>query len=79
MNRQMMILTLTIRVMSLPDLLDKLINTLTMQPEQPETEKKIWVEPELTLMSAKKIRSGSNADAIHEQSVIDDIYTGPLS
>ena len=50
-----------------------------MIPEQSETEKKIWVEPELTFMSAKKIRSGESADAVHEQSVNDDIYTGPLS
>lgn len=45
-----------------------------MISEQPETEKKIWVEPELTLMSAKKIRSGLIADATHEQAN-DDINT----
>ena len=43
-----------------------------MIPEQPETEKKIWVEPELTLMSAKKIRSAINANAPHEQAGDDD-------
>ena len=38
-----------------------------MIPEQPETEKKIWVEPELTFMSAKKIRSANDVNAPHEQ------------
>ena len=52
-----------------------------MIPEQPETEKKIWVEPELTLMSAKKIRSGVNAYAPNEQAGDDNVtnYTGNVA
>lgn len=52
-----------------------------MIPEQPETEKKIWVEPELTLMSAKKIRSGVDANAPHEVANDDDAgnYTGNVA
>ncbi|MGF7078959.1 hypothetical protein [Mucilaginibacter sp. UYCu711] len=46
-----------------------------MEKDQPEVEKKIWVDPVLTLMPMKKIES-HNAIGPHELAGDDDIASG---
>jgi hypothetical protein len=46
-----------------------------MEKDQPVEEKKIWIDPELTLMPMEKIKS-HNAVAPHEVAGDDDVASG---